>query len=136
MKSIEYLYHKLQDKNLLTAILLIDVIFTLFFFLNPFMIYLTGDLDFLLSILTGMIYITKNRKETQNGYLLFFETGILGGFVTAISAIVITMIKHIYELNTNFGEIYVIFILLGQFIGLFLAIFSSILHYFNFRDID
>lgn len=95
------------------------------------MLFISGDLDFLLSILTGMILISKNRKEKHNKNIGLLKTGIFGGFITSISAIVISFIQLPPGQNSNSGQVILIFLLLGQFIGLFIAllfILSDYLH--------
>ncbi len=95
------------------------------------MIFISGDLDFLLSLVTGMLYISKTRKKEQNGYLLFIKAGIFGGFIASLSAIVISIIQQPPNQNSDIVQIFLIFTLLGQFIGLFLALLSSISLYFK-----
>ncbi|MHA1777178.1 MAG: hypothetical protein ACTSWC_10410 [Promethearchaeota archaeon] len=128
---IKRTYQKLLKHNLLSAILITDVIFSFLFLLNPFMIFISGDLDFLLSLVTGMLYISKTRKKEQNGYLLFIKAGIFGGFIASLSAIVISIIQQPPNQNSDIVQIFLIFTLLGQFIGLFLALLSSISFYFK-----
>ncbi|MHA1519529.1 MAG: hypothetical protein ACTSRK_05035 [Promethearchaeota archaeon] len=131
MNIIRKIFEELKKRNVLTAILITDVISTILFFLNPFMIIISGDIDLFLGILVGLLYIIKKKEPDQNPLGTCMKTGIFGGLISSISLIVISIFNTPQDLY-GINEIVLILVLTGQFLGVFLGFFFGIL--ISFRE--
>lgn len=131
MNIIRKIFEELKKRNVMTAILIIDVISTILFFLNPFMIIISGDIDLFLGILVGLLYIVKKKEPDQNPLGICMKTGIFGGLISSISLIVISIFNTPQDLY-GINEIVLILVLTGQFLGVFLGFFFGIL--ISFRE--
>ena len=126
MNRFRKIFDTLKEHNIFTAILLADIISTCLFFLNPFMVIISGDIDMFLGILVGVLYVNGKKEVDQSHINISLKTGIFGGLISSISLIIISLFNKSQNFY-NISDIILILVLLGQFLGVFLGLFFGFL---------
>lgn len=126
MEGIRKIFEMLKRHNVITAILLTDIISTIFFLLNPFMVIISGDIDLFLGMLVGMLYVNGNKDPDQSHLNISLKTGIFGGLISSLSLIVISLF-NIASSEYGVRDIILILVVLGQFLGIFFGLFFGLL---------
>lgn len=101
------LYEQAKQNNIISGIIIFDLISFLAYLINPISIIYPGDIDMIFGAIVGLTFSLKNRKIDQES----MKTGLLVGFVGAIlSAISFTLFRLVLELII-FGSVFTSFII-------------------------
>jgi len=94
---IANLYRKAKENNVLSGIIIFDIIAFLSYIINPISFFYASDIDLIFGGIVGLIFALKNRKEYQNA----LKTGVYVGFFGAIlSAVSISVFEWVFLLCT------------------------------------
>ncbi|MHA2002015.1 MAG: hypothetical protein ACTSVU_07995 [Promethearchaeota archaeon] len=125
--SIQSIYEKMKENNLISGIILFDFITTISYLLNPFAILFQGDLDLLFGAIIGIIFAVKNQKSNYDPIAIGAIVGLLGSALAAISiSILAILIPNSGNINNNFFGILQFELLFGVLIGVPLGLFVGL----------
>jgi hypothetical protein len=85
MLSVSEIYKKVKEKNLLSGIIIADLIAFISYLIFPSGIFFFGDLHMIIGISIGVYFGLSNKKIEDSEMKTSLVVGILGAFLTAIS---------------------------------------------------
>ncbi|MHA2006142.1 MAG: hypothetical protein ACXABO_01515 [Promethearchaeota archaeon] len=85
MPTISEIYEKAKEKNIISGIIITDLIAFLTYIIFPSGVFFFGDLHTLIGISIGVYFGLSNRKEEQTEFKTGLYIGIFGGLLVAIS---------------------------------------------------
>ncbi len=131
---LSILYEKSKQNNLLTGILLFDIISFIAFIIDPAFIVYPGDLDILFGGIVGVFFALKFRHPDQSFIPTGVISGVFGGILAAISITIYTFIVFVWpvsgftiELVFNLLATYtIIAALIGITLGILFGFYYSV----------
>ena len=124
------LYEQAKANNIISGIIIFDLITFLAYILNPVSIIYPGDIDMIFGAIVGLTFSLKNRKINQKSINIGLLVGILGAILSAFS---FTIFRLVLELII-FGSILISFfifylsnLILALVIG---SIFGGLIGYY------
>ncbi|MFX0010424.1 MAG: hypothetical protein ACFE9R_08930 [Candidatus Hermodarchaeota archaeon] len=131
--AIANFYSKAKEHNIISGIILFDIITFLSYIINPISIIYPGDLDLIFGGVVSLLFALKNRKDNQNVIELSFYVGFFGACLSALSISALEWIVFIvsggYSIITLLSFLFT-FISMAFIFGLVL---SSLLGYIYYR---
>ena len=127
MSSIPFianLYSKAKENNVLSGVIIFDIIAFLSYVVNPISFFYAGDIDLIFGGIVALIFALKNRKEHQNALKTGVYIGFFGGILSAVSISVFEWIFFIVIVGFSFvvfWSLLITFLLIAIFIGLILG---------------
>jgi hypothetical protein len=95
MPSISEIYEKAKEKNLLSGIIIADLIAFISYLLFPSGILFFGDLHMIIGVSIGVYFGLKNKKKEDSEMKTGLIIGVFGAFLTAISMSLFEWILYI-----------------------------------------
>lgn len=127
MSSIPFvanLYSKAKENNILSGIIIFDIIAFLSYAVNPISFFYAGDIDLIFGGVVALLFTLKNRKEYQSALKTGFYVGLFGAILSAVSISVFEWIFFIVVVGFSFTyylSLLVTFLILAVPIGLVLG---------------
>lgn len=136
MPSIAEIWEKIKEHNVISGILIFDLISFFSYLLDPFKIIYPGDLDFLFGAIIGAIFSLKYKNRNNfkmDYYKTSIITGCFGGLAAGLSASLFFYPVYIIpKLGAGFSQFALIFIpniavaiIIGFIVGILIAIYYS-----------
>ncbi|MHA1477273.1 MAG: hypothetical protein ACTSPU_03650 [Promethearchaeota archaeon] len=135
MSSIPFianLYSKAKENNVLSGIIIFDIIAFLSYVINPISFFYAGDIDLIFGGIVALLFALKNRKEHQNALKTGVYIGFFGGILSAVSISIFEWIFFIVIVGfsfTYFLSVLVTFLLITIPIGLVLGLLIGYIYY-------
>jgi len=129
---IANLYSKAKENNVLSGIILFDIIAFLSYVINPISFFYAGDIDLIFGGIVALLFALKNRKEHQNALKTGVYIGFFGGILSAVSISIFEWIFFIVIVGfsfTYFLSVLVTFLLITIPIGLVLGLLIGYIYY-------
>ena len=129
---ITNLYSKAKENNIISGIVIFDIIAFLSYVVNPISFFYAGDIDLIFGGIVALLFALKNRKEHQNALKTGFYVGLLGAILSAISITVFEWVFFIIYIGFSFvvfWSLLVTFLLIAIFIGLVLGLLIGYIYY-------
>lgn len=123
--AIANLYTRAKENNILSGILIFDIIAFLSYVINPFSIVYVGDIDLIFGGIVGLLFAFKNRQKDQTVLKTSLYVGLIGAFLPAFSIIVYEWIFG----SIPFLELLITFLLIAIVIGLVLSLTFGFIYY-------
>lgn len=131
MKDKVTFYERLKENNILTGIILFDVIAFFSFLVNPWSLVVLGDLDFLFGGIVGVLFALRARRRHQGYLTLCLTVGIGGAFLSSISISLVTYwIYYFSQSGVNISllfSIVVFFSMVSGIIGTLLGVIIGLI---------
>lgn len=129
---IANLYRKAKENNVLSGIIIFDVIAFLSYVINPISFFYAGDIDLIFGGIVALLFALKNRKEHQNALKISFIIGLFGAILSAFSISVFEW--GVFIVYTGFSfvvfwSLLITFLLIAIFIGLILGLVIGYIYY-------
>lgn len=126
----------MKEHNIISGILIFDLISFFSYLLNPLFVFYYGDLDFLFGAIVGTIFALRyeNRYSVKKDlYKIGIITGSFGGFASGLSAtIFFYMVNYLPTQGANIAGFFTILIkqiaiaiVIGFLIGILIAYYYS-----------
>ncbi len=132
MITFQELLTYLKKHNILSGILLFDILSVILFPLTPFMFIVPGDIDIILGSIIGILWATIHREKSQKIWKIVFSVGILGGLLSTISITTIAII--LTQPTPNFSESMLIFsfnLVIYELLSLIIGMMIGIIYFFK-----
>lgn len=135
MSSIPFianLYRKAKENNVLSGIIIFDVIAFLSYIINPISFFYAGDIDLIFGGIVALLFALKNRKEHQNALKTGVYIGFFGAILSAFSISVFEWIFFILIVGfsfTYFLSVLITFLLIAIPVGLVLGLIIGYIYY-------
>ena len=139
MSSIPFianLYSKAKENNVLSGIIIFDIIAFLFYVVNPFALFYYGDIDLIFGGIVALLFALQNRKEHQNALKVGVYVGFFGAILSAVSISVFDWFFFIVYTGFSFVVLWsllITFLLIAIFIGLVLGLVIGYIYYLKNR---
>ncbi len=122
---IANLYSKAKGNNVISGIIIFDIIAFPSYVVNPISFYYAGDIDLIFGGIVALLFALKNRKEHQTALKIGFIVGVFGAILSAVSISVFEWIFFIVVIGFSFAyflSLLVTFLLIAIPIGLVLGL--------------
>ena len=132
MITIQILYSYIKEHNILSGILIFDILSLLLFPITPFMLFAPGDIDIIFGAIIGILWAIYQRKKWQKIWKIVVLVGILGGLLSTISITTIALI--LFQGTPNFQESLLIFsinLFIYELLSLTIGFMIGIINYFK-----
>jgi hypothetical protein len=136
--AIANFYSKAKEHNIISGIILFDIITFLSYIINPISIIYPGDLDLIFGGVVSLLFALKNRKDNQNVMQLSFYVGFLGACLSALSISVfelIFFIVFVYSIITLLSFL-ITFVSMAFIFGLILSLLLGYIYYRKDRNLS
>lgn len=134
MSSIPFLanlYNKAKENNILSGIIIFDII-ALLSYTIPIDIIYPGDIDLIFGGVVGLLFALKNRKEHQNALKTSMLVGLIGAILSAVSIGIFESVLFIVSIGfsfTAFWSILIAILLIAFVVGLILSLLIGYIYY-------
>ena len=135
--AIASFYSKAKEHNIISGIILFDIITFLSYIINPISIIYPGDLDLIFGGVVGLLFALKNRKNNQSVMIQSFYVGFLGACLSALSISMLELIFFIvfvYSIITLLSFL-ITFISMAFIFGLVLSLLLGYIYYRKDRNL-
>ena len=135
MSSIPFItnfYNKTKENNLLSGIIIFDIIAFLSYVVNPFNLFYPGDIDLIFGGIVALLFALKNRNELQTAFKTAIYVGLIGAILSAVSISVFEWVFFIiYEGFSfiTFLSLLLTFLIVAILVGLVLSVLIGYLYY-------
>ena len=139
MITFQEIYSYMKEHNILTGILIFDILSLILFPLTPFMFIIPGDVDIILGAIIGFLWAIRYREKSQQIWKIVLIVGILGSLLSTISITIIAIVLS--QPTPNFNESLLIFslnLMIYELLSLIIGMMIGIIFYFkkDSRKID
>ena len=121
---ITNLYTKAKENNIISGIIIFDIIALLSYVVNPISFFYPGDIDLFFGGIVALIFALKNRKEYQSALKTALIVGLFGAILSAVSISIFEWFFFIVVVGfsfTYFLSLLVTFLIIAIPIGLVLG---------------
>jgi len=125
------LYTKAKENNILSGIIIFDII-ALLSYTIPIDIIYPGDIDLIFGGVVGLLFTLKNRKEHQNALKTSLLVGLIGAILSAVSISIFEWVLFIVYIGfsfTAFWSILIAILLIAFVVGLILSLLIGYIYY-------
>ncbi len=132
MITFQEFYTYIKEHNILSGILIFDILSVILFPITPFRLFIPGDIDIIFGALIGILWAIHHRENSQKIWKIMISVGILGGLLSTISVTIIVII--IFQPTPAFNEILIIFsfnLVVYELLSLVIGIMIGIIYYFK-----
>lgn len=118
----------MRKNNILTGIIIFDIITFFSFLFNPVSLVALGDLDFIFGAIVGVLFAVRSRKVGQGHLTLCLIVGIGGAFLSALSiSIIAYWIYYVLQGESNVRTLFILIIFFSMVAGLIGIIIGGII---------
>ena len=135
MSSIPFianLYSKAKENNVLSGIIIFDIIAFLSYVINPFVLFYDGDIDLIFGGIVALLFALKNRNELQTAFKTALIVGLIGAILSAVSISVFEWIFYIIYVEFDFIRLWsliITFLIIAILVGLVLSLLIGFIYY-------
>ncbi len=132
MITLQEVYSYIKDHNILSGILIFDILSLLLFPITPFMLFVPGDIDIIFGAIFGLLWAIIHREKSQKIWKIVLLVGILGGLLSTISITTVALILS--QPTPNFQESLLIFsinLFIYELLSLTIGFMIGIINYFK-----
>ena len=128
MSSIPFianLYNKAKENNILSGIIIFDIIAFLSYVVNPISIIYAGDIDLIFGGIVALLFALKNRREHQTAFKTALIVGLFGAILAAVSISVFEWVFFIVYIGFSFitfWSLLITFLIIAIIVGLVLGL--------------
>ncbi|NVM17577.1 MAG: hypothetical protein HWN80_07660 [Candidatus Lokiarchaeota archaeon] len=129
---IANLYSKAKENNMLSGIIIFDIIAFLSYVINPISIIYAGDIDLIFGGIVALIFALKNRNENQIAFKTALIVGLFGAILSAVSISVFEWVFFIVYVGFNFitfWSLLLTFLIIAIIVGLVLGLIIGYIYY-------
>ncbi|MHA1719544.1 MAG: hypothetical protein ACTSWX_05050 [Promethearchaeota archaeon] len=132
MITFQELYGYIKEHNILSGILIFNILSVILFPLTPFMLFVPGDIDIIFGAIIGILWGILYREKPQKIWKIVFLVGILGCLLSTlgITAIAIILSKP----TPNFKVSLLIFsfnLLIYELLSIIIGVMIGIIAYYK-----
>lgn len=131
------IYSKAKEKNILSGIIIYDIIAFLSYVINPISIIYASDIDLIFGGIVALLFALKNRKEDQTAFKTAFSVGLTGAIISAVSISVFEWVFFIIFTGFDFITFWVLlitFTLIALFVGVVLSLLIGYIYHSKDRS--
>ncbi|MHA1475559.1 MAG: hypothetical protein ACTSPA_07130 [Promethearchaeota archaeon] len=107
MITFQEFYSYIKEHNILSGIIIFDILALIIFPFTTIMFFVPGDVEIIIGAIIGFIWALTHREESQKIWKIVFLVGILGGLLATISITILAIILS--QPTPNFNESLLIF---------------------------
>lgn len=133
--AIANLYSKAKEHNVISGIILFDIITFLSYIINPISIFYPSDLDFIFGAIVSLLFALKNRKDNQNVMKQSFYVGLFGACFSALSLSVLEWSLSIGLSFFTFLSFLITFLIVAFIAGSVLSLIFGYIYYRKDRNL-
>ena len=132
MITFQELYSYIKEHNILSGILIFDILAVILFPFISFMLFVPGDIEIIFGAIFGILWAMIHREKSQKIWKIVNLVGILGGLLSAISITILAILLS--QSTPSFKEsllIFLINLLIYELLSLIIGIMIGIIYYFK-----
>ncbi len=135
MSSIPYianLYSKAKENNLISGIIIFDIIAFLSYAIGIIGFFYPGDIGVTFGGMVALLFALKNRKDHQSAFKTAMFVGLIGSILSAISISAFELVFFILSGGFDFiifWSFFMTFFLITIFIGVVLGLLIGYIYY-------
>jgi hypothetical protein len=132
MPYIANFYSKAKKNNILSGILIFDIIAFLSYIVNPISFFYASDIDLIFGGIVALVFALKNRKEHQTALKTSLYVGFIGAILSAVSISVFEWVFFIVYIGFSFitfWSLLITFLIIAIVVGLVLSLLIGYIYY-------
>jgi len=132
MITFQELYTYIKEHNILSGILIFDILSIILFPFIPFKFFIPGDVEIIFGALIGLLWAIIRRDNSQQIWKIVIFVGVLGALISTISITIIAIILTQPTPNlTDSLRIFFLNLLVYELLSLVIGIMIGIVFYFK-----
>lgn len=132
MITFQELYSYIKEHNILSGILIFDILAVILFPFISFMLFVPGDIEIIFGAIFGILWAMIHREKSQKIWKIVNLVGILGGLLSAISITILAILLS--QSTPSFKEsllIFLINLLIYELLSLIIGMMIGIIYHFK-----
>jgi uncharacterized membrane protein len=126
------LYSKAKENNMLSGIIIFDIVAFLAYVINPFSFLYIGDIALIFGGIVALLFALKNRNDLQTAFKTALYVGLIGAILSAVSISVFQWVFSIIYEGFNFITLWMLllnFFTVAIVVGIVLSLLIGYIYY-------